>query len=95
MFIFIRRPTPGLRSVLRLTVLHLIESQPSSYKCWLLVCCFLAHYHESDFDDFCGVLGCGDFYKKISSFITSSKLIVPIDIPDLPSLLGASNKRQR
>ena len=35
------------------------------------------------------------FMKRPPPSFTSSKLIVPIDIPDLPSLLGTSNKRQR
>ena len=41
----------------------------SSYKCLLLVHCLLAYYHDlDDFDDFCGVHACGDFYEKTSSF---------------------------
>ena len=34
------------------------------------------------------------FMKRPPPSSTSSKLIVPIDIPDLPSLLGTSIKRQ-
>ena len=34
------------------------------------------------------------FMKRPPPSFTSSKLIVPIDIPDLPSLLGTSIKRQ-
>ena len=91
---------PGTQISAVLTSFTLRVATSSSYKCWLLVCCFLVHYHDLigekiRFWWLFGVHGCGDFYERISSFISSSKLIVPIYIPDLTSLLGTSNKRQR
>ena len=49
MFIFILRPTPGLRSVLCLPVLH-------QNGCLLMISL------ESDFDVFCGMHGCGSLW---------------------------------